>query len=54
MPLFDVLTEYQKEAVIAALVVHNFQDGRRIVKIGDPGNLLYIIKEGTVEVSHSG
>ena len=46
MPMFSLLTEDQKERVISALIVNNFQDGYAIIKEGDPGDLLYILKEG--------
>jgi len=49
-PMFDTLTADQKERLIAALIVHNFPDGATIVKEGDPGDILYIIKEGKVTV----
>jgi len=49
--LFDLLDEDQKERVIAALVTHNFQAGTKIIKEDDPGDLLYMIKEGRVKFS---
>ena len=32
----------------------NFEDGSTIIKEGDPGDLLYIIKEGKAKVAYSG
>ena len=49
--MFDLLTQDQKERLISALVMNNFSNGFIIVKEGDPGDLLYIIKEGKVKVN---
>ena len=50
IPVFDVLTDDQKERITTALISHNFQNGTTIIKEGDPGDLLYIVKEGTVKI----
>ena len=34
--------------MVAALNSHKFIEGDRIVNEGDPGDLFYLIKEGTV------
>ena len=56
MPMFELLTENQLECVISALMVHHFHDGTAIIKEGEQGDLLYIVKEGwvTIERKHEG
>ena len=49
--IFESLTPSQKEQLLHSLTTHNFLPGSRIVNEGDPGDLLYIIKEGTVLVT---
>ena len=48
--MFELLTARQIEFVINALVVQNFPDGTAIIKEGEQGDLLYIIKEGLVKI----
>jgi cGMP-dependent protein kinase len=48
VPLLQVLTNDQKDTMVAALTSHKFMDAARIVNEGDPGDLFYIIKDGTV------
>lgn len=48
VPLFQILTPGQKEALVCSLTSHKFSNGQRIVNEGDPGDLFYIIKDGTV------
>ena len=53
IPSFSALTEKQKETLVHSLTSHNFTPGSRIVNEGDPGDLLYIIKEGVVIVTQN-
>lgn len=48
VPLLANLSERQKELMVEALVTHKFEAGQVIVVEQDPGDLLYIIKSGTV------
>ena len=50
VPIFDLLTKDQKEQLISTLATHSFQSGTFIIKKGDPGDLLYIVKEGKVQI----
>ena len=50
MHMFNLLTSAQKESLVAALVEHKFSDGAIIMREGDPGDLLYIVKSGSVSV----
>ncbi|CAG9322118.1 unnamed protein product [Blepharisma stoltei] len=53
IPLFQILTMPQKEALVGSLTSIKFSAGQRIVNEGDPGDLFYIIKDGTVScVAH--
>lgn len=52
--LFNILTFKQKEALVFALSSFKFSDTQKIVNEGDPGDLLYIIKEGTVSCTVKG
>ena len=40
--------------MVAALNSHKFIEGDRIVNEGDPGDLFYLIKEGTVSCTQNG
>lgn len=44
--VFNILTNIQKEALLSAFVTQKWQAGQIIVKTGDTGDMLYIIKEG--------
>lgn len=46
--IFAPLTEAQKENLLTVVNTHRFKEGHRIVNEGDPGEILYIIKEGSV------
>lgn len=46
--IFAALTDAQKENLLTVVNTHRFKDGHKIVNEGDPGEILYIIKEGTV------
>jgi len=54
VPLFHILTAKQKEALVFALSSFKFASGENIVNEGDPGDLLYIIKEGSVICTQKG
>jgi cGMP-dependent protein kinase len=51
IPVFEVLTKGQKDTLVHSLTNHNFVPGSVIVNEGDPGDLLYIIKQGIVLVT---
>ena len=48
IPIFNSFNNNQKEILLSMIVTHEFNDGNKIVVEGDPGNLLYIIKTGSV------
>jgi signal-transduction protein with cAMP-binding, CBS, and nucleotidyltransferase domain len=48
VPLFEVLTPEQQEAMATSLTTHNFTNGHKIVNEGSSGDLFYVIWEGTV------
>ncbi|CAG9333323.1 PKG_5 [Blepharisma stoltei] len=48
VPLLQILTNAQKEALLAVLKSQSYFPGQKIVTEGEPGDLFYIIKEGTV------
>ena len=54
VPLFENLTEDQKEGLLAALTTQKWAAGEKIVKEGDTGDLFYMIKEGEVLCSQKG
>lgn len=54
IPVFNSFSNQQKESLLSLIVTHDFNDGQVIVQEGDPGNLLYIIKKGSVSCSKSG
>ncbi|OMJ93134.1 hypothetical protein SteCoe_3952 [Stentor coeruleus] len=49
--VFQTLNISQKETLVHCLTTHTFNPGSVIVNEGDPGDLLYIIKEGMVLVT---
>ena len=51
IPVFESLTPIQKDHLVHSLTTHNFMPGSAIVNEGDPGDLLYIIKDGIVLVT---
>ena len=53
IPIFNALTNNQKETLVHSLTSHDFSPGSFIVNEGDPGDLLYIIKEGVVIVTQN-
>lgn len=46
--MFEILTHSQKLALVNSLSTMSFRAGEKIVNEGDPGDLFYIIKDGTV------
>ena len=52
--LFQVLTNAQKESLMAVVNVHRFLPKKAIFSEGEFGDLLYIISEGTVSVRIQG
>lgn len=48
VPIFNSLTNSQKELMLYALVAQKWSCGYEIVKEGENGDLFYMIKEGTV------
>ena len=48
IPVFETLNANQKEALVHSFSTQYFNPGTKIIKEGDPGELLYIIKEGNV------
>ena len=51
---FQILTPPQKEAMLGLLVLQEFEPGAKILLEGDPGEIFYIIKKGTVSCSTKG
>ena len=51
IPVFEVLTRSQKDSLVHSLSNHSFVPGSVIVNEGDPGDLLYVIKQGIVLVT---
>ena len=54
VPIFKELTLAQKEALVESLTMIYFKPGTYIIKEGDNGDLLYIIKEGNAICSKQG
>jgi cGMP-dependent protein kinase len=54
VPLFEILTNEQKERIITNLVLTIYQPGEHIVTEGETGDLFYIIKEGQVRCTKEG
>ncbi|CAG9332057.1 unnamed protein product [Blepharisma stoltei] len=54
VPLFQILTPGQKEALVSSLNTQKFEVRQRIVNEGDPGDLFYLIIEGSVSVTKEG
>lgn len=52
--LLNSLTQYQKDALAANMTNSRFHPGQSIITEGDPGDMLYIIKEGIVSVMKRG
>ncbi|OMJ76111.1 hypothetical protein SteCoe_24587 [Stentor coeruleus] len=54
IPIFHSFSPAQKDILLSMIVTHDFNDGQKIVSEGDPGDLLYFIKKGTVICTKSG
>ena len=54
VPLFKTLTTEQYNGIIKAIVVEEFGDGCQIFQENDPGDSLFIIKSGKVDVIKKG
>lgn len=54
VPILSLLTNSQKDALLAVMIFQEFAAGHKIVVEGDPGDLLYIIKHGTVSCTFKG
>ncbi|CAG9321711.1 unnamed protein product [Blepharisma stoltei] len=54
IPILNLLTEDQKESLLAVMVPMEYSPGQKIVTEGDPGDLMYIIKLGTVSCTFKG
>lgn len=52
--MFKSLTKKQKESLANAMTVETYKPGHRILREGDTGDFMYIIKEGTVVVTKNG
>jgi cGMP-dependent protein kinase 1 len=48
IPIFQNFTDEQKEILLTMIVTHEFNDKQKIVIEDEPGDLLYIIKKGSV------
>ncbi|CAG9311323.1 PKG_8 [Blepharisma stoltei] len=54
IPLFNALMPNQKDALLTSLVTQWWNNGQKIVKEGDEGDLFYIIKQGIVSCTEKG
>ena len=54
IPLFQILTNDQKEMMLGLCVYQEFEDNEKILLEGDPGEIFYIIKQGNVSCSIKG
>ena len=52
--LFSELDAEERDIIAKFLVVESFANGLSIVREGEVGYVLYVIKEGRAEVSHEG
>jgi cGMP-dependent protein kinase 1 len=52
--IFKNLTDKQKELIMAAMTLQQWSTGEKIVKEGDTGDSLYIIKDGIVSCTQKG
>ena len=51
VPFFSRLTPVQVESLVAVVVNQHFTDNQKIIIEGDPGDLFYIIQQGSVQCS---
>lgn len=54
IPLFEILSDSQKDSLVNCLTSLTFAPEQKIVNEGDPGDLLYIIKDGSVLCTQNG
>jgi len=54
VPLLESLTEVQLEKLAEAIELVNFEANERIITKGEPGNVFYILKSGTVLCTDAG
>jgi cGMP-dependent protein kinase len=54
IPLFSVLTTTQKWLLVSSFVPLNYEEGQKIINEQEPGDLFYLIQEGTVSASVNG
>ncbi|CAG9321736.1 unnamed protein product [Blepharisma stoltei] len=54
VPIFEILTSQQKEALLASITTQKWDNRQAIVKEGEVGDLFYIIKEGVVLCTKEG
>ena len=54
VPIFDSMTAAEKENLLAVVSTQRFLSGKKIVIEGEPGDLFYLIKDGTVSCSVQG
>ena len=50
VPFFEALSEEERATLAAQMEVVNFPAGKLLFNVGDPGDSLYIIRDGEVEV----
>ncbi len=50
IPFFSFLTNEEHEGIVEKIKLHFFPAGHTIFRIGDPGDNMYVIREGSVEV----
>ena len=51
---YNKMTDHQKDSFLSLLVVQVFKPGQRIVREGEKGQLMYLVKKGQVSVSVQG
>ena len=51
VPLFSAISAEEKENLLAVATTHRFPAGTKIVEEGEPGDLFYLVKKGTVSCS---
>ncbi|OMJ84662.1 hypothetical protein SteCoe_14181 [Stentor coeruleus] len=54
VPLFQILTRKQKELIMTAMTYQLWAAGEKIIKEGDTGDSLFIIKDGQVSCTQKG
>ena len=54
VPIFQILSESQKELLVNCFTMLKYSAGQKIVSEGDPGDLFYVIKEGNVVCTQKG